>query len=283
MATGENNPKLISADNFSVELSEQYHLSIEVSLSEFKFVILDTKDITYKHLEIHQFNSKKFDRISDELRTIISNNNVLKNTFSSLSVAYSNFPSTLIPCSVYNQADESKILSLNTDIFECILRDEITSQNAKLIYSVPEKIKSTIDTFFPKIKSNSLETILIKEYEKITREKPTAYININQNSVLITIFNKKNLIFNNSFDFITKEDLLYYVLFSFEQLKFSPEKTKVILFGDINFFEEKYKLMYDYIREIDFGKRNKSLTYDDKFNCLEECDHFGLFSQILCA
>ena len=76
MATGENNPKLISADNFSVELSEQYHLSIEVSLSEFKFVILDTKDITYKHLEIHQFNSKKFDRISDELRTIISNNKI---------------------------------------------------------------------------------------------------------------------------------------------------------------------------------------------------------------
>ena len=282
METGENNPELIIANDFSIILTEQYHLSIELSLVEFKFVILDTKDLEYKYLEICKFKSTSIDDIADELRTTISESKILNNTFSSSSIAYSRFPSTLIPVSVYRQEDENTILSLHSDIFKCTLRDTLPSQDAKLIYSIPEKIKSTIDNFFPKIKSKSHETILIKAYEKLNKNKPTAYININKKYLLITIFKHNKLIFNNSFQFFTKEDILYYILFSFEQLKLSTEKTRVILFGEID-YKKEYKLMYEYIRDISFGKRNNTLIYNEKFNILEKYHHFGLFSQVVCA
>jgi hypothetical protein len=64
----------------------------------------------------------------------------------------------------------------------------------------------------------------------------------------VVILSQKLLIFYNSFQFLTKEDFIYYLLFTLEQLKFDPETVKLRLFGAIEEEDEIYSICYEYIR-----------------------------------
>ena len=283
METGENSPNLIQANNFNIALSEQYHLSIQIGLTNCAFSILDTNDLSYQYFKSHNFTANSVKESAKKLTAIIGKNELLKATFSSLSVTYVGFPNTLVPLAVYDVENNKQILELNTDVFEKIGADDIHSQEGKLIYAIPESIASIIETFFPTAICNAQETILIEQYGQLQNFETQAYINIKSAKVLITIFKGKKLIFSNSFEFFTKEDLLYYTLFSFEQLKLSAETIPVVLYGDIIKEDENFKLMYDYIRNISFGVRSNSFSFPDEFNGLAEHKYFGLFSQVLCA
>ena len=77
----------------------------------------------------------------------------------------------------------------------------------------------------------------------------------------------------------TKEDLLYYTLFSFEQLKLSAESIEVTVFGTIEKEDEYFNLLYEYIRNVKLGERPHQFTFPAEFNTLAQHKYFGLFTQ----
>ena len=282
METGANRIE-IQASTFNISLSKEYHLSIELSLNNFSFCILDINKLSYQYFKTEEFNSNSIKKSTDNIIEIINKNPTIQSEFSSLSVAYNGFPNTLIPSSIYDESYEEKVLNLNTKHFNNILRDNIHSQETKLIYSVPKQITSIIDSFFPQAKCNAQESILINQYSKLQEIQEIAYIDICLNKVMITILKSGKLILNNSFNFSTKEDLLYYILFCFEQLKLSTESIRVKLFGEIKKNDENYNILYEYIRNISFGENVQNIIFPDKFRRLEKHQYYGLFSQVLCA
>jgi hypothetical protein len=123
----------------------------------------------------------------------------------------------------------------------------------------------------------------MQQYSQLNTNKNKAYLYLNEQKVGITIFDSDKLIFNNSFNYTSKEDLLYYVLFSFEQLKISADSIDVTVFGNIEDTDESFSLMYEYIRNIKLGKRPHQFTFPTEFNSLSDHKYFGLFTQILCV
>jgi hypothetical protein len=280
MATGENNPIIIQSDNFNIALANSYHLSIQLGISHFSYCLLNTTTFTYDYAKMHTLSS--VDDTASEIIEIINNDAIIKAEFSSESVAFVNFPSTLVPSSLYKKEDAEAILAFNTEIKGKVLADIILSQKAHLIYSVPESILTIVSNFFPKAKQKAQESILIQQYSQLNNTEK-AYLYLNQNKVAITFFKRNKLVFNNSFDYITKEDLLYFVLFSFEQLKLSTENIEVILFGSIEKDDEYFNLLYDYIRNLKLGKRPHQFTFPVEFDSLAKHKYFGLFTQVLCV
>jgi len=279
METGENNH--IQTDNFNIGLSSSYHLSIQLGVSHFSYCILNTTTFKYEYVKKHPLSSK--DNTAIEIAEIINNDSILKADFSSQSIAFINFPSTLVPNSLYKKEEAENLLGFNTKIIGKVLVDNIVSQKAHLIYSVPENILTIISEFFPKARYKAQETILIQQYNKSNTEKDRVYLYLNEKKVLITIFNSDKLIFNNSFIYINKEDLLYYILFTFQQLKISPESIDVTVYGAIEYSDEYFSLIYEYIRNIKLGKRPHQFTFPTEFNHLASHKYFSLFSQILCV
>ena len=279
METGENNH--IQTDNFNIGLSSSYHLSIQLGVSHFSYCILNTTTFKYDYVKKYPLSSK--DNTAIEIAEIINNDSILKADFSSQSIAFINFPSTLVPNSLYKKEEAENLLGFNTKIIGKVLIDNIVSQKAHLIYSVPENILTIISEFFPKARYKAQETILIQQYNKSNTEKDRVYLYLNEKKVLITIFNSDKLIFNNSFIYINKEDLLYYILFTFQQLKISPESIDVTVYGAIEYSDEYFSLIYEYIRNIKLGKRPHQFTFPTEFNHLASHKYFSLFSQILCV
>jgi len=281
METGENNPIIIQSDNFNIALANSYHLSIQLGISHLSYCLLNTTAFTYDYAKMYTLSS--VDDTTTEITEIINNDALIKTEFSSQSVALVNFPSTLVPSSLYKKEEKEIILAFNTDVKGKVLADTILSQKTHLIYSVPESILTIVSNFFPKAKQKAQESILIQQYSQLNTNTEKAYLYLNQKKVTITFFKENKLVFNNTFTYITKEDLLYFVLFSFEQLKLSTEKIKVILFGAIEKDDEYFNLLYDYIRNLKLGKRPHQFTFPVEFDSLAEHKYFGLFTQILCV
>jgi hypothetical protein len=281
METGENNPIIIQSDNFNIALANSYHLSIQLGISHFSYCLLNTATFTYDYAKMYTLSAD--DNTASEITEIINNDAIIKGEFPSESVAFVNFPRTLVPSSLYKEEEKETILAFNTEVKGKVLADTILSQKAHLIYSVPKSILTIVSNFFPKAKQKAQESILIQQYSQFNNNTKKAYLYLNQNKVTITFFKRNKLVFNNSFDYITKEDLLYFVLFSFEQLKLSTENIEVILFGTIEKDDEYFNLLYDYIRNIKLGKRPHQFTFPIEFNSLAEHKYFGLFTQVLCV
>ena len=281
METGENNPIHIQTENFNIGLASRYHLSIQLGIHHFSYCLLNTTTFTYDYAKKYPLASK--DNTATEITEIINNDAILKAEFSSQSVAFVNFPSTLVPSKLYKKEEAETLLAFNTKVNGTVLADNIVSQKAHLIYSVPESILTIVSNFFPKAKYKSQESILIQQYSQLNTEKKKAYLYLNEQKVGITIFDGDKLIFNNSFKYTSKEDLLYYVLFSFEQLKLSTDSIEVTVFGTIEDTDESFSLIYKYIRNIKLGKRPHQFTFPTEFNPLADHKYFGLFTQILCV
>ena len=272
METGKaNNIKTVS---FNIDLAEQYHLSVQIGIKHFSYCIINTKTRT-----IEYFNNYVID---NNITTIINTDDIIKSDFASSSVAFINFPSTLVPTSIYTEDSAKQILELNTETSDIVKADSINKINTHIIYTLPTNINDIVNTYFPKAKQKAQQSILLEQFSMLDNSNKSAYLFINDNIVNITVFNNGKLIFNNAFDFVTKEDLLYFTLFAFEQLKIDTESVEVKVYGSISEEDENYKLLYDYIRNIEFGNRPNELEFTSEFDAIQEHQYFGLFCQILC-
>jgi hypothetical protein len=81
----------------------------------------------------------------------------------------------------------------------------------------------------------------------------------------ILVLSQKQLLFYNSFPYTTKEDFIYYLLFTLEQLKLDTETVKTRLFGVVEEGDEIYTICYEYIQHLSIFVPAGSLdTVDDK-------------------
>tara|TARA_B110000967_G_C18839181_1_gene538435 strand:- start:224 stop:1069 length:846 start_codon:yes stop_codon:yes gene_type:complete len=281
METGENNPIHIQTENFNIGLANSYHLSIQLGVYHFSYCLLNTTTFTYDYIKKYPLIYK--DNTATEITEIINNDSILKADFSSQSLAFVNFPSTLVPDKMYKKEEAESLLAFNTKVIGTVLADNIISQEAYLIYSVPKSILTIVSNFFPKAKYKAQESILIQQYSELNTEREKAYLYLNEQKAGISIFNSDKIIFNNSFKYTSKEDLLYYVLFCFEQLNISPDSIDLTVFGSIEDTDESFNLMYEYIRHIKLGKRPHQFTFPAEFITLADHKYFGLFTQVLCV
>ena len=282
METGENNHFLIKSKKFHlINLAEDGHLSIQIGEESFSYCILNTKNLTYYYIKTYRVKSKE--EFNQHITNLINKDRVLQSNFLSTSVSYLNTPSTLIPKQLDLEEESHKILEFHSDFEGEILSEYIDNQKAFLTYSVPKQKREIIQNFFPNIIEKSQDSILINIYSKINSKEKKVYLFLCEQNATITVISEKQLIFNNKFSYKTREDLLYYILFCYEQLKLSNEIIPLIIFGDIEKNDSYFNILYDYIKNVKLGNIKSELSFSNEFNILEEHKYLGLFHQILCV
>ena len=102
------------------------------------------------------------------------------------------------------------------------------------------------------------------------------YVNVSSDSFDVVVIQNKQLYFSNSFSFETKEDFIYYILFTFEQLKLDVEEIQLYFTGDIELESELYTITYQYIRNVLFLESNNPIF--KKLNCSKHSNYILLGS-----
>ena len=266
METGKAN-KFISK-YFNSDRSQEYHLAIQIGLNYVTyFIITAESEVAYYKNYI----------LNNNLTEFINTEKILQLKFAKVSISFCDFPCTLIPTELFIKEKAKEILKLDCKVHDIIKSDNILSIKATLIYTIPKEIDNLVNTIFTNAAQKSQQSIILDKYNSFDNSNEHAYLNLSNDRLDITLFKNNKLIFNNSFDFVTKEDILYYTLFTFEQLKINNEKVLTSLYGEIKKGDKYHQLLYEYIRNIKFGSNSCKIKLPAEFQLIKEHQMHGLY------
>jgi hypothetical protein len=256
---------MVTANKTEKELTN-LELSIQISLNGLSFCILnrDTNTITL----LNHFEKEKklspFEAL-DFLKHLLNTEEELQKSFNNVHVIYVNELATIVPKPLFNEDFLADYLKFNSKILKSdfIAFDTIDINDSVNVYVPYVNINNYIYDTFGAFTYNHFSSILIDKILQLEKhaDNEKLYVHVNKDHFEIVVTNKGKLILYNTFDYSTKEDFIYYILFTIEQLKLNPEKIDLVLFGNIEKDSSLFEMLYKYIRHISFGKRQDSYNY----------------------
>lgn len=244
-------------------------LSIQISLNGLSFCILDTGSNSITNLNTVNFDKrvtpfKLLDILKDQFQVETS----LDQKFDSVQLIHVNELATIVPKDLFNDNQIADYLKFNSKILKSdfIAYDAIETNNSVCVYVPYVNINNFIYDKFGTFTYKHESTILINQIlnHEANKSSDIIYLNFHDSFFQIILVIKGELKLYNSFDFQTKEDFIYYVLFTFEQLELNPEEVNITLLGDISEEDDLYNILYKYVRHVKFGKRFDKYNYSTK-------------------
>jgi len=241
--------------NKNIEVTSKRKLSIQFSLDGFSFCTTNT------HNEVIEFSSYSFSKtknspelILEKLQDIFKKEKSLQYDFETVTVIHQNNLNTLVPNEYFKKDALKSYLkySIKTIASDLITFDELDFMNSKNVYVPYVNINNFLFQNFGEFEYKHYSSVLLEKLFSIATNDICCYIHVSKSTFDIVIIKNSNLQFFNIFEYKTKEDFMYYVLFTLEQLDLSTEETLVSILGDMEEDSDLFRLMYTYIRNIDF-------------------------------
>ncbi len=250
--------KKIAKSNFDFKNLEENHLSIQLSLDGFSFCIYTNLEQELVFLAVYEFDKKAVSPYLqlEYVEEIFEQEKYLNLKFKTVSVTHFNNLVTQVPQPFFNKnslasylKNTIKVLDNDYITFDNIKNTEIVNVYIPFV-NINNFILDKFGSFIYKHSSTVLIEKLVHQYKNL--EGDFCFVNVTVNSFEIVVIKRKKLELYNCFDFKTKEDFIYYILFTAEQLNLNPEEFELILLGDIEKESELYTILYQYIRNIKF-------------------------------
>ena len=237
--------------------TKETRLSIQFNLDGFSFCISNNTSNETVYFSEYEFDEKQGtpESLLKQIEAIFKTDIQLQKDFSSVLVIHQNDLFTLVPNAYFSEDKLLEYLDFNikTIATDFITFDNIESMNAKNVYVPYVNINNYLFQNFGEFEYKHHLTILIEKLISLPASKERrVYINVSKENFDIVILQNKKIKFSNSFSFETKEDFMYYILFTFEQLKIDVEEVKIYFTGAIDIETEIYKITYQYVRNIFF-------------------------------
>lgn len=237
-------------------LSKAYHkLSIQVSLNGLSFCIVDTIGSSVLSSDRILFEKERTAYgLQKGLVSLFSKHKIQEQKFSEIIIVHRNTLFSLVPKSLFDENEMVNYLKFNAKILanDHIAYDEVANHDMINVYVPFVNVNNYVYELFGEFTYKHSGTVMVESLltgQNIPKE-PTCYVHVADRQMEITIISQKKLILYNSFDFITKEDFIYYLLFTLEQLNLDTETTKLKLFGAIEEGDTIYNICYEYIKHI---------------------------------
>ena len=276
-------PYIQESINLNSKCKDNYILTIQHSLDGLSFVIFDTEEQKFLSLKHYHLNESNVP-LSILITELQEKEQWNINEFKSVKIVIDNNLNTFVPKEYYQKEQEVNYLSLLNINSDSSTNADCLTNDIYNIYPVSSDIDNVLK-MCDKIKLYHASSIkvesLVKEFsERIQGTR--AFVNVKNNSYELTIINDTKLIFHNYFNFNTKEDFLYFILFTFEQLKIDNETIPLYFMGLIEEKSVIVELCSRYIRNIRFFNRNNNHNYINELDSIPYYYYYILYSSVSC-
>jgi hypothetical protein len=269
--------------NQPADITEKVYrkLLMEVGLRGFSFAVLDTlinRIETVQNIDFATYTG--LEKVTDFYWKAFLNHKELIRAYDEIVVSHQNCWNTFVPKPLFEEEFLGSYLQFNTKVFETdtFAFDALKTPDVNNVFVPFADINNFLLDQFDVFQYKHSNTILVEKLLEQSKnfEGNQIYVHVRSNSFEIVICNHQGLLFFNSFEFSTKEDFLYYILFSMEQLSLNPEKESLVFLGDISAESELYTMAYQYIRDISFLEVSH-LQKRNNFTTAQNLKHFILF------
>lgn len=243
-------------------------LSIQISLSGLSFCILNRSDSKIDYLKHIDFKSILIpETVLEKLQKTISDDALLTQPFDAVLVLFQNELSNLVPEALFEENNAADYLKFSSKIIKTdfISFDKIEVNKSVNVFVPYVNINNYLFEVYGEFEYKHASTIFLEQILETEDNSSDnkMYLNVAPFHFEMAVVKKDKLQLYNTFDYYTKEDFIYFVLFSIEQLKLDPENLIIKLSGNIAEDDALYQLLYTYIRHVKFNEPTIKHSYDE--------------------
>ncbi|MFC2096458.1 DUF3822 family protein [Bacteroidota bacterium] len=273
-------------ETLDINLTQSYFLSIQVSVNGLSFCILDP--VREKYIAFSNINFQK-DLVLDDLYNVLEDhlhkNELLSKKYKHVKLIWLSHKNTLIPNVYFKKENLKKYFEFNQKLEDL---DEIHFNKLKYIdaysiFTVPNQVANIFIKQFPKISFYNQQAPFIENtFLKYHSDSKKVFVNINYGFIDLIIIEKGKLLLYNNFAYKTDTDIIYFVLYVFDQFKLNTQDTELILSGHINKESKLYSKLNEFIGHIKFDKPTEDFAYSYTFKKIPQHSFINLFNLHLC-
>lgn len=285
--------KKIKDEKFSTEEIGKYNLNLQVNNTLFRICITDSETNRCLLLEDYIIDSVLYpEQLIEQLALLYDDHAVLKAGFwKSIRIAIKEIDFSLIPKGLFEKEHLKDYLKVNSGLPNAAPENGLYYYNQKStdavnIFCTDKKI---IDWFTRQYPGKAITIIhhtspLIEGimFDGKDESEKSVYVQVENGFLTGLVKSTRGLEFCNSFYYSTTEDFVYFVMFVYHQLNLNPDKTPLVLFGEIAPDSEVFRKLYKYIRFVNFGEKPSSLSFSYHFDEIFDHRFFDLYSMHFC-
>lgn len=241
----------IAADTFDIEKTNQYKLSIQVSLDGFSFLALQPFEKKIVACKSTPLNISTDKLIARHLKEWLDAEEFFRNDFNEVQIFIFTERFTIIPDECYSEEYSQDLVSVLFDLNNeySVKKNKVETLNSHLYFPVHNDITEVLQLFFPKTKCFHPVHTILQIPLHLNKRNGSVLISFKKNFYLIV---KKNniLLLANTFQVSHKNDLVYNVINTFQQLETARAETELFVAGIFSDEKEISKLLNPYFENI---------------------------------
>ncbi len=272
---------------FDSTQSNNYHLSVQISQDGLFFAVLDPDKGKYIVLAGYNFFVKRPRLLLKHVKDVFEKEQIIKLDYKSIDILYSTRLFTLVPNALFLNDDAERFMSFNNSYEKGLIIKKSLFHRAEMwcIYDFPENLSEYIETAMPKANVNHnlfplVETVLGNN--RNIKENQQVHLNFFREYFEMVIISGTKLAQCNIFNYKTERDIMYYVLYVFDQMKLTTENTEIVIRGHLPQISPVYHLLKKYVRKTAFAKPDTTYQYSYTFSQIPEHYFTSLFSVYKC-
>lgn len=281
----------VKDDAFSVDSITNYALNLQIGSNSFRFCVMDDSENKCLWLEDFSFTSLFFtEQMLDQLNLIYDDHQILQAAFwKKIKISFKNQHFTLLPEPLFNSNASEQYLKYT---IESPAEPEQTFAYTHKYHGIVNvfSAEKRILEWFRAIYSNKpvlmvhYTSALIEGTLQQTKETTARQmtVSVEQSHLTIVVSQEQQLLFCNSFYYMSVQDFSYYVMLVMHELNLDPESCKVTLYGELSHDSAVFSQLYKYIRNVTFGIKPKTIHFNYKFDEVLDHRYFDLYSTHLC-
>ena len=210
-------------------------LSIQIAMNGLSFSIRNASNNTIEAIKFFPIESSfSIESIENSIKNIIIKESLHKESFDKITVIHTNNAVAFVPNALFNTANLADYLKFSVDLKpnDQIAYDEVEGLEAQLVYRPFTSINNFfIDTFgsFEAVHHcYPLVNFIVKHNTDSIKK---CYIHFREDTFDCFIFEKTKMIFYNNFTFQNEADVLYFLLFTFEQFQLDQTINTITISG----------------------------------------------------
>ena len=230
-------------------------LSIQVGLNGLSFCALDTiskKILAYENIPFKTASTPYL--LLKELKAVLNTKNLSHTSFNEVMVVHKNGFFSMVPKPLFNKEELPNYLKFNAKMManDLVVYDELDNHELVNVYIPYANVNNYIFELFGEFTFKHSGSVLVSSLLDHTSSSASnyCYVQIAEREMEIVVVSEKKLLFYNYFEYKTKEDFLYYLLFSLEQLNLDREHIQLRLFGQIDEDDDLFQLCHTYVSNV---------------------------------
>ena len=251
-----------------IDLLSKNSLSILISQDGLSYSIYDIDDKKVQSLVSMQFEVNK----TDEIRKFIEDEGLKDAQFENVNIVYATRNVTIAPDAIFDENSAENIYALNRRISrdEEIRYSRLPKSQTVIIFAIEKETSSLLDELFPRYnlfpQSYSLiETGLTKTKISEKPNRQRMLIQVFEDFFEILVIDKGQIVNYNTYNYKSANDILYFIVNTFEQLGLSQEECEVAFSGFIEQDSLAVIHLKKFVRTVYFESINRDFKYFFRF------------------